>query len=93
MEEIVQRPILAIHPPEGRALTVSRPAERRPMSLSGSLRPGQAEAGWEEKQGHCYRIVLFAGATGLACKGPQHPGIIPLMPVTMRFDWRLEHPD
>ncbi|KAA8591459.1 hypothetical protein FQN60_002402 [Etheostoma spectabile] len=49
----VQRPILAIHPSEGRALTVSQPAERRPMSLSGSLRPGQAEAGWEEKQGHC----------------------------------------
>lgn len=60
----VLRPILAIHPSEGRALIVSRPAEQRPMSLSGSLRPGQAEASWEEKQGHCYWIVLFAGATG-----------------------------
>lgn len=70
----VQRPILAIHPSEGRALTVSRPAERRPMSLSGSLRPGQAEAGWEEKQGHCYWIVQCAGAAGPAVRAHSTQG-------------------
>lgn len=70
----VQRPILAIHPSEGRALTVSWPAERRPMSLSGSLQPGQAEAGWEEKQGRCYWIVLCAGATGPAVRAHNTQG-------------------
>jgi len=59
----MQRPILAIHPREGRALIVSRPAERRPMSLGGSLRPSQAQASWEEKQCHCSPIMLFPGAT------------------------------
>lgn len=42
VEEVSQRPILAIHPREGRAPTVSQPDARRPMSLGGSLRPGQA---------------------------------------------------
>lgn len=36
----VQRPILAIHSCEG--LTLSRPAERRPMSIGSSLGPSQA---------------------------------------------------
>lgn len=48
----------------------------------------------EEKRGRCYRVVQFAvGGHGAGCEGPRRPGIIPLMPVTMRFDWRLEHPD
>jgi len=44
------------------------------MSLSGCLSPGQAETGWEEKQGHCYWIVLFAGATGPAVRGHSPQG-------------------
>lgn len=60
----VPRPILAVHPSEGRALTASRPAERRPMSLGGSLRPGQAEAG----PPLLGSAVLPAGeATGAGC--------------------------
>lgn len=90
----VQRPILTIHPSEGRALTVSRPAERRPMSRGGgSLGPGQAEAGCVEEQGHCSRSELFAGGPPGRLLGPTAPGDNPLMPVTMRFDWRPEPAD
>lgn len=70
----VLRSILTVHPCECRALTVSWPAERRPMSLGGSLRAGQAEAGCEKEQCHGYRIVLFAGATTPAVRAQSTQG-------------------
>lgn len=82
-----QHPILAIHPCKGRALTVSRPAEQRPMSPGGSLRPSQAEA-----------VTLLPGRAVSWGQGGQLEGLSahgdnPLIPVTMRFNWRLEHWD
>lgn len=71
----VRRPILAIHPCECRALTVSRPAERRPMSLGGSLRPGQAEAGWERRSsGAVSGWCCLPEATGPALRAPGSQG-------------------